>query len=75
MPFASLFAEPEEPDYDYEPLGGTVVARLQVALGAQRVRRSTNAPRALGSHLEAGHRALQQVSLFISSYRESDAPP
>jgi len=51
------------------------VARLQVTLGAQRVRRSTHAPRALGSHLEAGHRALQQVSRFISPYREPDAPP
>lgn len=50
------------------------MARLQVALGAQRVRRSKNAPRALGSHLEAGHRALQQVSRSISPYRETDAP-
>lgn len=49
------------------------MARLQIALGAQRVRRSTDAPRAFGSHLEAGHRALQQVSRFISPYRESDA--
>lgn len=47
MPYSSLVAEPEEPDYDHEPLGGTVVARLQVALGAQRVWRSTHAARAL----------------------------
>jgi len=51
------------------------VARLQVTLGAQRVRRSTDAPRTLGSHLEARHRALQQVSRFISPYREPDALP
>lgn len=57
-----MFAELEEPDNDDEPVGGAVVVRLQVALGAEGVRWSAHAARALRPHLEAGHRALQQVS-------------
>ncbi|KAE8749185.1 hypothetical protein FOCC_FOCC004092 [Frankliniella occidentalis] len=38
------------------------MVRLQAALGAQGVRRGADAPRAVRSHLEARHRAVQQVS-------------
>ncbi|GLH07069.1 Protein of unknown function [Gryllus bimaculatus] len=54
--------EPQEPDHDDEPVGGTVLVRLQAALGAPRVWRRAHVARAFGPHLAAGHRALQQVS-------------
>lgn len=38
------------------------MVRLQATVGAQRVRGGAYAPCALGSHLEARHRSLQQVS-------------
>lgn len=57
-----MSTELEKPNNDDEPLGGTVVVRLQVALGAEGVRRGTHAARTLRPHLEARHRALQQVS-------------
>ena len=42
------------------------MVRLQVALGAQRVRGGAHAARAVGPHLEAGHRVVQQVSSVMS---------
>lgn len=42
-------------------MGGTVLVRLQVALGASGVRRRAHAARAFRPHLATGHRALQQV--------------
>lgn len=57
------FAESQEPDNDDESVGGAVLVRLQASLGAEGVRRGSHAARALRPHLEAGHRALQQVSL------------
>lgn len=37
------------------------MARLQVTVGPRGVRWSGDALRAVGTHLAAGHRALQQV--------------
>lgn len=53
--------ELKEPDNDDKPVGGAVVVRLQVAVGASRVWRRAHAARAFRPHLAAGHRALQQV--------------
>ena len=41
-----LFSESQEPDYDDQPLGGAVLAGLQVEVGPGRVRRGEAAPRA-----------------------------
>ena len=41
-----LFSESQEPDYDDQPLGGAILARLQVEMGPGRVRRGETAPRA-----------------------------
>lgn len=46
-------SELKEPDNDDEPVGGAVVVRLQVAVGAPRVRRRAHAARALRPHLAA----------------------
>ena len=43
-------------------MGGTILDGLQNVLGSGRVRRGGHASRALGSHLEARYRPLQQVS-------------
>lgn len=53
--------ESKEPDNDDQFVGGAVVVRLQVALGAARVRRGAHAARTLRPHLETRHRPLQQV--------------
>lgn len=44
------------------PSLSVVLVRLQAAVGPRGVRGRRHASRALGSHLEAGHRPLQQVS-------------
>jgi len=47
------------------------LVRLQTAVGPSRVRRRADAARALGPHLAARHRALQQVSvLTVSACRQ-----
>lgn len=56
-----LFSEPQEPDNDDQPVGGAVLAGLQVEVGPGRVRRGEAAPRAQWPHLETWYRALQQV--------------
>ena len=48
-----MFAEPEEPDHDDQPVGGAVLAGLQAPVGPGRVRGCQHAARPLGSHLEA----------------------
>lgn len=48
-----IVSELKEPDNDDEPVGGAVVVRLQVAVGASRVWRRAHASRAIRPHLEA----------------------
>lgn len=47
----SFVSELEKPNHDHEPVGRTVMVRLQTPLGTQRVRRGPYAPRSLGSYL------------------------
>jgi hypothetical protein len=68
-----LVAEPQESDHDYKPVGGAVMVWLQAALGTQGVWRGAYATRAIGPHLEARHRPLQQVSSVMTHCRTSDA--
>ena len=45
-------SEPEEPDHDDQPVGGAVLARLQVKMGPRRIRGGETASRAQRPHLE-----------------------
>ena len=55
-------------------MGGTILDGLQNVLGSGRVRRGGHASRALGSHLEARYRPLQQVS-YGQNLLQADAVP
>lgn len=52
----------------------TELAGLQADVGPSRVRRRADAARALGPHLAARHRALQQVSASLCLHADSMPP-
>lgn len=54
-------------------MGGTILDGLQNVLGSGRVWWGGYASRALGSHLEARYRPLQQVS-YGQNLLQADAP-
>ena len=62
----STVPESEESDHDDEPVGGTILVRLQAAVGPQGVRGRRYASRAFRSYLAARYCALQQVSATYS---------
>lgn len=56
--FFYFFAEPEEPDHDYESVGGAVLVRLQAEMGAKGIWWSPHASRPIGPHLETRYRPV-----------------
>ncbi|PBC26548.1 Acetylcholine receptor subunit alpha [Apis cerana cerana] len=58
-----FFPESEKSNHDNEPLGRTVMVRLQVKMGSKGIWWGGNAARAIRSYMEARYSFVQQVDL------------
>lgn len=62
-------SESQKSSDDHQRLAGAEMVRLQSEMGPQRLWRLGSVVRAVGSHLVAGHRIVQQVNLSMENVR------